>query len=341
MGKRTRVVLVGCGGISGAWLKPLSTMPSVEIVGLVDLCEEAAQARRVEFHLDGARTGSDLRAMLSLTRPEVVCNCTLPEAHLDVTLEALRQGCHVFGEKPLADSMENARRMLAAARRARRLFAVMQNRRYDARIRAFRSLLASGKLGDLHTLYSDFFIGAHFGGFRDHMRHVLLLDMAIHTFDIARFIAGADALRVTCKEWNPKGSWYDRDASALAVFEMSDGRVYSYRGSWCAEGLNTTWECDWRAIGSRGSATWNGADAFRAQRVTGREGFFRPVADVPVPISKRAKSGGHAGCIADLFACLRAGREPETVCTDNIKSLAMVFGAIESAETERPVKLHV
>ena len=40
---------------------------------------------------------------------------------------------------------------------------------------------------------SDFFLGVHFGGFRDKMQHVLLLDMAIHTFDAARFIIGQDA----------------------------------------------------------------------------------------------------------------------------------------------------
>ena len=66
--------------------------------------------------------------------------------------------------------------------------------------------------------------------------------MAIHTFDMARFISGADPVAVYCKEWNPSGSWYDHDASAIAIFEMTGGIVYTYRGSWCAEGLNTTWE---------------------------------------------------------------------------------------------------
>ncbi len=55
------------------------------------------------------------------------------------------------------------------------------------------------------------------------MTHVLLLDMAIHTFDAARLISSADPVGVYCHEWNPAGSWYDRDASAAAIFEMSNG----------------------------------------------------------------------------------------------------------------------
>ena len=61
----------------------------------------------------------------------------------------------------------------------------------------------AGTLGPLTTLHSDFYIGAHFGGFREQMRHVLLLDMAIHTFDAARLLSGADPVAVYCQEWNP------------------------------------------------------------------------------------------------------------------------------------------
>ena len=80
--------------------------------------------------------------------------------------------------------------------------------------------MQSGAVGPLTTVNCDFYIGAHFGGFRDRMEHVLLLDMAIHTFDQARFIMGADPVSVYCNEWNPAGSWYDHDASAIAIFEM-------------------------------------------------------------------------------------------------------------------------
>jgi predicted dehydrogenase len=336
-----KVVLAGCGGISGAWFKPLQTMTDVTLVGLVDINESAAQKRKDEFGLTGARTGTDLRAMLRATRPDLVFDCTVPEARASVVLTALRHGCHVLSEKPLAANMAEARRMVKASEKARRMFAVMQNRRYDPRIRALQSLIASGGIGDLTTLNGDFYIGAHFGGFRDEMRHVLLLDMAIHSFDQARLISGADPVAVYCREWNPRGSWYRHDAAAIAIFEMSNGIVYTYRGSWCSEGLNTTWECDWRAIGSRGSATWNGADAFKAQVVAESGGFISKMTDLPVTVSDTAKKDGHAGCIREFIDSVLSQTTPETICTDNIKSLSMVFGAIKSAETGKRVKLQV
>ena len=340
MDRCVRAVLVGCGGISRAWLGATQKIPQVQIVGLVDIVEEAARARAQEYGLTQAVIGADLQAVLESTRPEAVFNCTVPEAHGPVTLEALRFGCHVLGEKPLADSMEHARSMVAAAQQAGRTLAVIQNRRYDARIRRLRRFLDSGAIGPLTTVNCDFYIGAHFGGFRDHMKHVLLLDMAIHTFDAARFITAADPAAVYCHEWNPSGSWYDHDASAMAIFQMSGGVLYNYRGGWCAEGLNTTWECEWRIIGEEGSVRWNGAETFQAQVVRNRGGFFSEWRDVELPdYDVGGKVGGHEGNIREFVCCVLSSSIPETVASDNIRSLAMVFGAIESAETGERVSI--
>lgn len=342
MAEKIRVVLAGCGGMSGAWLRVARGIPDLEIVGLVDIREEAARKRAADFGLGDVLISTDLKSALDQTAPDVVFDCTVPEAHIHVTLEALGHGCHVFGEKPMADSMENARRAVAAAVEAGKIYAVIQNRRYDPRIRRLRHYLELGEIGPMSTVNSDFYIGAHFGGFRDRMKHILLLDMAIHTFDAARFITGADPVSVYCKEWNPSGSWYDHDASAAAVFEMTDGIVYTYRGSWCAEGLNTTWECDWRMIGENGSVKWDGGDRFQAQVVAETGGFFSKWRDAEIPPHDPGeKVGGHEGLIREFIRCVRTGEIPETVCTDNIKSLAMVFGAIESAELGKPVKINL
>jgi predicted dehydrogenase len=337
MTRTQTAVMVGCGAISRAWLKGIQDLQGLQIAGLVDIRREAAGERAAEFDLTDAVIGTEMAKVLDRTSPDIVFNCTVPKAHREVTLTALEHGCHVLSEKPLADSMEGAREMVDAAERAGKLFAVIQNRRYHSSIRRLTRFLRAGALGPLTTVNSDFYIGAHFGGFRDHMEHVLLVDMAIHTFDAARLIAGADPVSVYCKEWNPAGSWYDRDASAVAIFEMSDGIVYTYRGSWCAEGINTSWECDWRVIGERGSATWDGGERFRAQVVAKAGGFFSEWQDVDVPpLHAEDRIGSHAGQIADFVDCVRTGRVPETAGSDNIKSLAMVFGAVESA-TRREV----
>jgi len=259
--------------MSEAWLNAAAALPDLAIVGLVDLHKPAAQRRAEQFALHNAVVGDDLAHTLRQTSAEIVCDCTIPEAHLQVTLTALAHGCHVLGEKPLADSLAHAQQMLAAAQAAGKLYAVIQNRRYDPNIRRMRRLVASGELGQLTTLTSDFAIGAHFGGFRDQMRHVLLLDMAIHTFDAARLLSGADPVSVYCKEWNPSGSWYAHGAAAVAIFELSDGTIYTYRGSWCAEGLPTSWEGDWRLVGTRGSARWDGGTGFAAEVVASTAAF--------------------------------------------------------------------
>ena len=334
MDKTKKIILVGCGGISRAWLNAVKDVPTLEMAGFVDIDEAAARVRAEEFGWTDAYISTNLGTTLQHVQPEVVFDCAVPEAHHPVTLAALAYGCHVLGEKPLADSLEHAREMIDAAQQAGRTFAVIQNRRYDANIRRVRQFIESGAIGEITTVHSDFFIGAHFGGFRDHMRHVLLLDMAIHTFDAARFISGANPRTVYCQEWNPTGSWYDQDASALAVFQMSDGIVYSYRGSWCAEGLNTSWNADWRIIGTQGSLRWDGESGFQAQSISKSGGFFSEWQDLELPpYDLTEKTGGHAGQIRDFFACMESGLIPETDCTDNIHSLEMVFGAIQSAES--------
>lgn len=335
-----RTVLVGCGAMSHRWTEVSKAHDQIDIVGFVDIDENAAKRSAVDYGNDAAETGTDLSRMLGKTSPDAVFDCTVPEVHTSVALEAFAHGCHLLSEKPMADSMENARKASQAAIEADRIYSIIQNRRYDPNIRRLVRTLREGSIGALTTLNSDFFIGAHFGGFRDHMPHVLLLDMAIHTFDAARLITGSDATSVYCKEWNPAGSWYDQDASAVAVFEMTNGIVYTYRGSWCAEGLNTTWECDWRIIGDQGSLSWDGADTLKGEHVVKTDGLRSEYEEISIPASTDTDwMEGHKGLIHEFIHCVQHGGTPETSHTDNLKSLAMVFGAIESAESGKPVAI--
>jgi predicted dehydrogenase len=347
--KKLKVVLVGCGAMSGAWLSAAKNISDLELVGLVDLRIEAAQARASKFGLHHAQVGTDLAAMLEMTQANILFDCTIPEAHHDNALLAFAHGVHVLGEKPLAHSIVHARAMVEAARAANCIHAVIQNRRFDPNIRRVRRYLETNEIGAVTTLNADFYIAAHFGGFRDLMPNVLLLDMAIHTFDAARLILNADPVGVYCHEWNPKESWYAHGSSAMCIFEFSDGSIFNYRGSWCSEGFHTTWESDWRIVGTRGTVRWDGRSQPRASVVVpnqtnlnelGQQDFFSQHREFELPaLHVDDAIGGHDGLIKDFVDAVRTGRTPETVSSDNIKSLAMVFAAIESAKLEQKVRV--
>lgn len=330
--------------MSRGWLKAVAETPAlagaIKIVGLVDLDPKIAEARAGEFGLADAIIATDLDTALTELKPDLLFDVVIPQARRDVVATGLRHGCHVLTEKPMAASMEDARAIVELAAQSGRVHAVIQNRRFIPGMRRIKRLLDSGALGTVTTLNCDFYIGAHFGGFRDAMQHPLLLDMAIHTLDAARFLSGKAPLAVYCLETNPTGSWYAQAAAASAIFEFEDGIVFNYRGSWCAEGANTSWESAWRIVGTRGTVLWDGFDNFEAKVVASDTGFFRELAaiDVPPPADE-AETHGHASVIADFLAAVRSGRPPETAGSDNIKSLAMVFAAIDSAARRQRVEI--
>ena len=332
-----RALLVGAGGMGKTWAKNLIAQPGLaEIAGWVDIRDGAAREAADALELSpSVYTGTDVAKALTDMRPDFLVDVTIPEAHHDVTLAALRAGVPVLGEKPMAASMTQARAMVRESEKQNVLYMVSQSRRYDARIDAYRALVK--EVGPLGILNSDFYIGAHFGGFRDEMAHVLVLDMAIHTFDAARFLCNQNAVSVYCEEFNPSWSWYKGASSATVLFEMESGLRYTYRGSWCAEGLQTSWEAEWRAVGPYGTAKWNGDQTITAEVLPASgEGFTRKgetktgeiAGDVP---------GGIKGSLQDFCRALSSGNAPMGECHDNIKSLEMVFGAIESAQTGKRV----
>lgn len=338
-----KVVVAGCGGMSNAWIDYAMERADTEIVGLVDIKLEFADKMKEKKGL-ACGTFTDLSEAISATGANLVFDVTIPASHFQVATTALKSGCHVFGEKPLAETMADINEIVRLSEQTGRAHAVMQNRRFDPRIRSLRRLVAGGHIGRVGFIGADFFLGPHFGGFRDAMDSPLLLDMAIHTFDQARLISGANPVSVYCHEFNPVGSWYEGNASAICIFEMSDGSVFNYRGSWCAEGAPTSWEAQWRVIGDKGTAVWDGHGAPYAELIAPgpQEGKFIKDyirIDPEAPPAEEEAFTGHRGCLEEMFRSLAESRPAETDCRDNRYSMAMVLGALESAKTGAKVML--
>jgi len=319
-----RLVQVGAGGMGQAWLRTITENPRVELVGLVDLDVELARTAAADAGLAGVPVGVSIDA-LGEVGAQAVINVTVPRAHLPVNAQALRQGLPVLCEKPLSESLAECLRVAALSEVTRTLLMVSQSRRYWRAVGTLRSQLE--QIGPVELAGCDFARGPHFGGFRETMPHPLLVDMAIHQFDLARMLLEADPVSVVAQTWNPSWSWFDGDACASAIFTFDSGARFTYTGSWCSPGWETSWNGSWRLAGPHGSAVWDGDHAPTVQTVDD-EPVTGELGDEPEQI---------AGSLAEFVHAVRTGITPSGEVHANIASVAMVLAAIQSAETDRPV----
>ncbi|WP_262910327.1 Gfo/Idh/MocA family protein [Rhodoflexus caldus] len=113
-----RVLVVGCGNMGASHAKAYQAIEGFEICGLVS-------SGRTKEILNKQLGGgyllfSDYDEALRTTRPDAVCISTYPDTHEAFCIKALEAGCHVFVEKPIADTVAGAERVVAAARAANR-----------------------------------------------------------------------------------------------------------------------------------------------------------------------------------------------------------------------------
>ncbi|MFU8947454.1 Gfo/Idh/MocA family protein [Mycetocola zhadangensis] len=339
-----RVVQVGAGGMGRNWIRVLTASPDVELVGLVDLNTDAAEAALADAGLTGVAVGTSVSEVAAATGAQAVINVTIPAAHHPVNVEALFAGLPVLCEKPVAPTVAQGLSLAAAADVSGQLLMISQSRRYYRTLAAFKDQLAN--LGDVGVITTEFFKAPHFGGFREEMDHVLLVDMAIHQFDAVRYLLDRDPVSVYCEEFNPSWSWYDGDAAATAVFEFDGGVRYVYTGSWCADGLETSWNGSWRANAAGGSASWDGENDPVVERVAFPAGAAMSEADAVGAVDDAASAGQQTvsaeeigGALAEFVNALRTGTVPSGEVHSNVYSLAMVEAAVLSSATGARVRI--
>ncbi|GLH96315.1 Gfo/Idh/MocA family protein [Phytohabitans aurantiacus] len=316
-----RVVIVGAGGMGRAWLATVADSPDTTLTGIADL--DVALARRAAdaAGLPDLPVGTDAVALARQTGAQAMINVTVPEAHHPVTTAALFAGLPVLGEKPAAENVSRALSLAAAAEVTGELFMVSQSRRWNPQLARLREMVA--RLGRIGTVSTSFFRSERFGGFRERMAYPLLVDMAIHAFDSARFLLGAEPVTAYCQSYNPPWSWYAGDANATVVFEMDGGTRYVYDGSWCSPGAPTSWNGAWRVSGEMGTASWDGDH----DPILDAEGQTGQPTGPPY--------SGIAGALQVFVRALRTGEPPSGEVHENVMSLAMVESAVRSAASGR------
>jgi predicted dehydrogenase len=335
-----KVIQCGLGSMGRQWINTVLASPDVEFAGLVEVDTATAQTRAAEFALDPALIFPSLEAALAAVKAEGVIDVTPPAAHKAVSFAALDAGIPVLSEKPLAGTREDARAIVDKSNQTGVLHMVTQNYRYSPLAQTIKQVLNSGELGEVSGVSVRFFKGPHFGGFREEMPYPLIIDMAIHHFDMMRFFLNANPVSVYGRSWNPPWSWYKGDASASLTATFDNGAQISYAGSWCSQGQETSWNADWRFECAKGVLTVQD-DRIYIQHLTGVEdrGGYRHVqndaiAEVPLITMERQAQDY---LLHEFYEAITQGRQPGTPCQDNIKTVEFVFDVVQSFESDAPV----
>lgn len=337
-----RLLQVGIGGWGRSWAAEIvSHLGAVRAVGWVEANDQSLAEAQRTLGLPKEGCFTTFQAALENVHADAVLITAPAVVHATLAIQALEAGLHVLVEKPFAPTLQEASQVVEAARAANRTLMVSQNYRFHPAPQLVARLVREGRLGQVGAVQVDFRRGnVRPSPSSPHLLwpQPLLLDMAIHHFDLMRFILGAEALEMHCRAWNPAWSLYRDPASAVATIDFGQGAVVSYRGSWVSPGPVTPWAGEWRLECEDGEIS------------------FVSRGDVGVPDAVRVRRLGkraqrlelpalaHTDRLGSLNAFVEAvqtGVEPMCSGRDNLHTLGLSLGAIRSAHEERLVRPEV
>ncbi|HRE49579.1 MAG TPA: Gfo/Idh/MocA family oxidoreductase [Aggregatilineales bacterium] len=332
-----KVIQVGIGNMGDVWLQTVRQSANVVFSGFVEVNSAIAEQQAARYDLDRSTIFDSLDKALANVEAEAIIDVAPPQFRKPIALTAFAKGLPVLAEKPLGESYADALAIAEQSAATGLLHLTAQNYRYNAQVQTMKQILDSGVLGAIGFITVDYYKGPRFGGFRAEMRYPLIVDMAIHHFDMMRYLIGKEPQSVYGRSWRPAWGWNRGEDSAALSFAFAGGVIVSYTGSWASEVKTTPWNGNWRIECERGVLSLEDDTVFIAMRPTGEGQEGQPASErKEIPLLVLPYSG-QGYLLQEFYGAIRHGSAAITTCHDNVRSLAMVFQTIASFETGLPV----
>ena len=192
-----RVLVAGCGNMGASHARAYQKMPEFDVVGLVSRGATSREALSKE--LGGLPEFGDYYAALSATKPDVVSINTYPETHAAYARAAIEAGCHVFCEKPLAETEQEAQSIVdAAGTNGRKLVIGYILRVHPAWTRFIEIARTLGKPLVMRMNLNQQSRGQSWNVHRNLMKSMSpIVDCGVHYVDVMCQMTGARPVRVS------------------------------------------------------------------------------------------------------------------------------------------------
>ncbi|NLK07253.1 MAG: Gfo/Idh/MocA family oxidoreductase [Firmicutes bacterium] len=329
-----KVGIVGLGTMGTTHAAGYQSVAGAKLVAVADIQPNRSHAVAERY---GVRSYATLAEMLEAEDLDVVDVCLPTFLHRQAVEMAAAAGKHVFCEKPLALTPEDAKAMVDACRKAGVTLGVGHVVRFFPEYQKAKTVLAAGEMGKIGTVYMYRGGGGFPTAWQDwYARHEwsggIVLDLMIHDLDFLLWTMG-DVERVFAKStWRRD---YGRMEHALVSLRFANGVIGNVEGTWLPlESFKTEFEF----AGTNGLLSHSSAHAvsFKSHQLQ-TPGEAGPQG-VTVPRSPVTRSP-YSLELEHFIDCLHKGVEPIINGEAGLRAVTLVAAAQKSIETGKPVGL--
>jgi myo-inositol 2-dehydrogenase/D-chiro-inositol 1-dehydrogenase len=332
--EQLHIGIIGAGRIGRVHAETLAfRLPDAKVVAITDVNRQAAQ--EVAAHCCIERVTESSAEIFADARIEAVLICSSTDTHADLIVQAANAGKHIFCEKPIAHSLGQIDRALAAVKDAGVQLQIGFNRRFDANFARVRQAVVSGEIGApsrLHIISRDpappplAYVRVSGGMF---------VDMTIHDFDMARFLIGDEVEEIYTAGGvliDPAiGQAGDVD-TALIVLRFRNGVIGAIDNS-----RKAVYGYDQRVeiLGSEGKIETGNCYPNQALVSNGKNVYK----DLPLNFFMERYTESFARELHSFVSAVRENRPTEVTGMDGRIPVLMALAARKSYDEHRPVRL--
>lgn len=327
--------IIGAGRIGRVHVESIRTQvadAAVKVLADPFMNEQTAEWAK---QMGVERVTKDYKEILADPAIDAVLICSSTDTHASISIEAIKAGKHVFCEKPVDHDIQKIRQVQAALREHPVKYQVGFNRRFDHNFAAVRNAVTEGRIGDPHIIRitsrdpeppSADYIKVSGGMF---------LDMTIHDFDMARFLAGCNAEEIYVEAAalvDPAiGEAGDVD-TAVITMKMENGSLVTIDNS-----RKAVYGYDQRVevFGSKGMVNVSN-DTVSSAVVSSADGV---TAEKPLYFFLERYMQAYAGEIKSFVQAIEQDGDTAVGIIDGLESVRMGLAAKKSLEEHRPVGL--
>lgn len=331
---KKRIILVGAGERGKVWLEMLASHPDWEVVALVDIDPMALEKGAEMVGLGRGCCFQELETALETIPAEAILAATPMAEHYRPVKGALKAERHVLVEKPFIIKMTQAEELVAIAEEQMLQLMVGQQFRYRPAYQSLYRFLSEDRIGRPVTAQVAFYRDRPARPYDVDEPYPVLFIQAIHYLDALRFLFSVEPRAVQayglCPPWSP----YHNPSLMEITISFEHGIVAHISACHIGKGRQTPYEGIWRVTGERGDLYLEPGPDGCLQVVINCAGK-EEVELVPQDV----KGEPEHRLLEEFRRAIDGGLPPETSGRDNLKTMALLFAAVESCETEQVVRL--